>query len=215
MDYTVIPKPDQPEVCSNRPVSVCRIVTNSSSVLVSLCHVLLTSEASSVTGCYMPPCVTQHSLSALAMQYGPVGPSAARQGASLTSPHSPLPCVLCSKDLPKHKHNIHHWGLFTAEECSKSLLVTCLRKRMPTLTKMFFYSCTTTTAEWGKTRISKRVHKQTLQDLTHFSHYGFIRCSCTMKLKVDTMSLFNISVGLLCWPSFGLWPTSALNLQPL
>lgn len=67
---------------------------------------LLTSEASSVTGCYMPLCVTQPSLSAAAMWYGPVGPSAVRQGASLTSPHSPLLCVLCSKDLLQHKHNI-------------------------------------------------------------------------------------------------------------
>lgn len=48
-----------------------------------------------------------------------------------------------------------------------------------------------------KTRISKHAHKQTLQDLTNFNHYGFIRCRCTKKLKVDTMSLFNISVAFM------------------
>lgn len=126
MDYTEMPKPNQPEVSSHRPLPVCSIVTISSSVLASLCHVLLTSEASSVTGCYMPVCVTQPSLSAAAMWYGPVGPSAVRQGASLSSPHSPLLRVLCSKDLPRHKHNTHHCGLFYAENLSISH--TCFRK---------------------------------------------------------------------------------------
>lgn len=95
----------------------------------------------SITGCYMPPCVTQPSLSAAAMWYGPVGPSAVRQGASMTS-GSPLLCVLHSKDLPQHKQ----CGLFTVLRQILATQVSLCRCKSWCICLLSF-TCATTSSE--------------------------------------------------------------------
>lgn len=120
MDYTEMPKPAQPEVDSHRHCSVCRLVTNSSSVLVSLSHVVDLRSINRHWVLHASMCDEAFTFSSSNVIW-PCWPQCREAGRVPDfAPFSPSLCPLFKRPAPTQTQ-YHHCGLLAAGEHSEVL----------------------------------------------------------------------------------------------
>lgn len=196
MDYTEMPKPDQPEVDSHRHCSVCRLVTNNSSVLVSLSRVV---DLRSIIRHW----VLHASVCDAAFTFGssnviwPCWPQRREAGRVPDfAPFSPSLCPLFKRPAPAQTQ-YHHCGLFTAEKHSEGLATLLSESENIHMQIRMHPFINTATCTPG-------ICKKILQDLVPISWSGVI--------FTHFIEYCDVPLTHICFESALTWPLHALVL---